>query len=72
MEDPNDVDFTIRELKKNNLAYKPVWVKAGEEALDFIFGEGSFAERDSKYKPKVVFLDLKLPKIDGIEVLKEI
>lgn len=71
-DNPNDADLTIRELKKHNLANKLAWVKDGEEALDFIFGEGSFAERDSKYKPKVVFLDLKLPKIDGIEVLKEI
>lgn len=71
-DNPDDADLTIRELQKHKLANKLVWVKDGEEALDFIFGEGSYAERNSKHKPKVVFLDLKLPKIDGIEVLREI
>lgn len=71
-DNPDDADLTIRELQKHKLANKLVWVKDGEEALDFIFGEGNYAERNSKHKPKVVFLDLKLPKIDGIEVLREI
>ncbi len=71
-DNPDDANLTIRELKKHNLANKLVWVKDGEEALEFIFGEGQYADRNIEFKPKVVLLDLKLPKIDGIEVLREI
>lgn len=71
-DDPNDVTLTLRALEKNNLANKLFVVKDGAEALDFIFGTGLYATRDINSPPKVVFLDLKLPKVDGLEVLKKI
>lgn len=71
-DNPNDAELAIRALKKHNLANKVYVVKDGVEALDFIFGTGTYAERDVNDKPKVVFLDLKLPKIDGLDVLKKI
>ncbi len=66
----NDAELTIRALKKNNLANNLVHVKDGAEALDFVFGKGPYANRDVKSKPKLILLDLKMPKIDGLEVLK--
>jgi len=71
-DDPSDVELTIRALKKHNLANKLVHVKDGSEALDFIFSRGSYAGRDISKGPRVILLDLKMPKVDGIEVLKEI
>lgn len=67
-----DAEMTIRALKKVNLANKLVHVKDGREALDFLFGTGSYAGRDAKNVPKVILLDIKMPKVDGIEVLKQI
>lgn len=58
----------MRELKKHNLSNNLVWVKDGAEALDFLLGRGSFADHDV---PKVVLLDLRLPKVDGLEVLRQ-
>lgn len=69
---PNDAELTLRALQKNNLANKVYTVKDGEEALEFIFATGQYATRDVNFPPKVIFLDLKLPKISGIEVLKKI
>lgn len=69
-DNPDDAHLAIRELKKHNLANKLVWVKDGEEALDFIFAQGQFTDRNANQMPKVILLDLKLPKIDGLEVLK--
>jgi len=69
---PNDVELTLRALQKNNLANKVYTVKDGEEAIEFIFATGQYATRDINFPPKVVFLDLKLPKISGIDVLKKI
>lgn len=71
-DNPNDAELAIRALKKHNLANKVHIAKDGVEALDFIFGTGSYADRDVNDKPKVVFLDLKLPKIDGLDVLRKI
>lgn len=71
-DNPRDGDLTIRALKKRNLANKVVWVKDGEEALEYLFARGRYDERNIKDKPKVVLLDLKMPKVDGLEVLKEI
>ncbi|MHB8261658.1 MAG: response regulator [Bacteroidia bacterium] len=68
----SDAELTIRALKKNNLANKIVHLKDGVEALDFIFGNGEYAERDINNKPKVILLDLKMPKINGIQVLQKI
>jgi len=69
-DNPNDAELTLRALKKNNLANKVIRVCDGEEALDFIFARGQFKERKKENTPKVILLDLKLPKIDGLEVLK--
>ena len=67
-----DADLTIRALKKKNLANHLVHVEDGAEALDFMFGRGKYAERAPSHLPKVILLDLKLPKIDGLEVLRRI
>jgi len=68
----HDAELTIRSLKKVNLANNLVHVKDGEEALDFIFARGNFADRQITNRPKVILLDIKMPKVDGIEVLKQI
>ena len=68
-----DAELTIRALKRNNLANKLVWAKDGAEALDFIFGEGEYSERDvEKGLPRLILLDLRMPKVDGLEVLQAI
>lgn len=71
-DNPNDVELTLRALQKNNLANKVYTVKDGEEAIEFIFATGQYATRDINFPPKVVFLDLKLPKVSGLEVLKKV
>lgn len=71
-DNPNDAELTLRAFKKHNLENKVFVVKDGEEALDFLFATGQFAGRDTNVHPKVVFLDLKLPKISGIEVLRKL
>ncbi len=71
-DNPQDAELTIRALKKRNLANQLIHVQDGQAALDFIFGTGAYAGRDVHAQPKVVLLDLKLPKIDGIEVLRRI
>lgn len=67
-----DADLTIRALKKKNLGNKIVWVKDGEEALDYLFGRNEYEDRAVEDTPKVILLDLKMPKVDGMEVLEEI
>jgi CheY-like chemotaxis protein len=67
-----DAELCIRALKKNNLANNLVWVKDGAEALDFLFATGAYADRNVAIPPKVVLLDLRLPKVDGMEVLRRI
>jgi CheY-like chemotaxis protein len=68
----NDVELALRALSKHDLANKVHVVKDGVEALEYIFATGAYAGRDIKDKPKVIFLDLKLPKVDGLEVLRKI
>ena len=67
-----DAQLTLRALRKHNLANRVFHVKDGAEALDFIFARGPYAGRNVTNVPKVIFLDLKLPKKDGLEVLSEI
>ncbi|MBP6730866.1 MAG: response regulator [Chitinophagales bacterium] len=66
----HDAEMTIRALKQNNLSNKIVHLKNGALALNFIFGKGEYAGRDLSNKPKLILLDLKMPKVDGIEVLE--
>jgi len=71
-DNPHDAEMTIRSLRRANLANKLIHVKDGAEALDFIFARGAYIERQIANKPKVILLDIKMPKVDGIEVLKQI
>ena len=67
-----DLELTLRALRKANLANHIEIARDGAEAIDFIFGEGTHAGRDSTDVPKLILLDLKLPRVDGLEVLKRI
>lgn len=71
-DNPDDVKLTIRALKQNNIGNNVVVVSDGVEALDYMFGTGRFAGRDVSERPTVVFLDLHLPKVDGLEVLRRL
>jgi len=71
-DNPKDAELTMITLIKENLANKVHLVKDGAEALDYIFAEGRYADRDLEIKPKVILLDWKLPKVDGLEVLKKL
>lgn len=71
-DNPNDVELTLHALKKHNLANRIHVVRDGAEALDFIFGSGAYAGRRLEDHPKVILLDLKLPLVDGLEVLERI
>jgi two-component system response regulator len=71
-DNPNDAELAIRALKKNNLANNLVHLSDGEEALEFIFGEGRYAGRDVQQKPRVILLDLKMPRVSGLEVLRQV
>jgi two-component system, response regulator len=68
----NDVEMALRAFKKNNLTNQIKVVGDGEEALDFIHARDKFADRKDKCHPRVILLDLKLPKVDGLEVLREL
>ncbi len=67
---PTDAELALLALKESNLANNVVWVKDGSEALDFIFHRGAYANRQGDAKPRVILLDLRLPKVDGLEVLR--
>ena len=71
-DNPDDAALTIRALKKNQIVNDLVVVHDGIEALNYLFGEGTFAGRDTKNMPQVVLLDLKVPKLDGLGVLRRI
>ncbi len=71
-DNPDDEALTLRALRKNNIANEIVVARDGAEALDFLFGRGQFADRDASIQPQVILLDLKLPKLNGIEVLKQL
>ncbi len=71
-DNPNDAELTLRALKKKHLANRIVHLKNGEEALDFIHGKNAFEGRDTRNQPKLILLDLKMPKVDGIEVLRNL
>ncbi|MDQ2692616.1 MAG: response regulator [Chloroflexota bacterium] len=70
-DNPRDAELTTRALKKHNLANRLVHVKDGAEALDFLFGRGPYEGRSTGTAPRVVLLDLKLPKVNGLEVLRQ-
>jgi CheY-like chemotaxis protein len=67
-----DLELALRALRKSNLANRIQVARDGEEALEFLFCEGSYADRKIENGPKVILLDLKLPKVDGLEVLQRI
>ena len=71
-DNPDDEALTLRALRHNNITNEIVVVRDGAEALDYLFGTGAFATRDTSEMPQVVLLDLKLPKVDGLEVLRRI
>lgn len=69
-DNPTDAELTTEALREGNLANHLVWVKDGAEALDFIFARGQYSDRKVDDTPKVILLDLRLPKVDGLEVLQ--
>lgn len=71
-DNPDDVALTLRALKKNNISNDVATVADGAEALDFLFCRGAYADRPATALPLVVLLDLKLPKVDGLQVLQQI
>jgi two-component system, response regulator len=71
-DNPEDAEMTMRALRKHNLGNQLHWVKDGEEALDYLFCRGQYAGRDPARPPRLVLLDIKMPKVDGIEVLRQV
>ena len=69
---PDDIDLTLRALKKNNIANEVVVLHDGSEALDYFFATGKYAGRNLDERPAVILLDIKLPKVDGLQVLKRL
>lgn len=71
-DNPDDVELTLRSLRKNNISNEVIVARDGVEALDCLFGTGAYAGRDLSAMPAVILLDLKLPKVDGLEVLRRL
>ncbi|MCC5645389.1 response regulator [Nostoc sp. CHAB 5824] len=71
-DNPDDEALTLRALKKNNILNEVVVARDGVEALDYLFGKGAYADRDMSVMPNLILLDLKLPKMDGLEVLRHL
>ena len=71
-DNPDDEVLTLRALKKNNILNDVVVARDGAEALDYLFGTGAYSGRDTRVMPTMTLLDLKLPKVDGLEVLHRI
>lgn len=71
-DNPNDLELALRALKRHNLANNVVVVRDGADALDFIFRGGAYVDRPMEGNPKLILLDLKLPKVDGLDVLRKI
>jgi two-component system, response regulator len=71
-DNPDDVELTLRAFRLHNVRNEVVVARDGSEALDYLVGRGEFADRDTSLQPQLVLLDLKLPKMSGLEVLKEI
>lgn len=71
-DNPTDAELTMRALKRKGLANEVIWAKDGAEALDFIFAEGEYSDRDQENIPRLILLDLRMPKVDGLEVLQRI
>ncbi|MEQ8905198.1 response regulator [Ekhidna sp.] len=68
----DDAELTMRSLKNSNFVNEVVWLKDGEQAINYLQGKGEYAERDTAIKPRLILLDLKLPKLSGLEVLERI
>jgi two-component system, response regulator len=71
-DNPDDEALTLRAFAKSNIANQVVVARDGVEALDFLFGTGTYAGRDLRVQPQIILLDLKLPKLDGLEVLRRL
>src|SRR3712207_9588979 len=71
-DNPDDILLIVRALEKNGVKNKVVVARDGVEALDYLFGTGAYAGRDTSVMPQLILLDLKLPKIDGLEVLRRL
>jgi two-component system response regulator len=71
-DNPDDEALTLRALKKNNIMNEVVVARDGEEALEYLFGAGKYEGRDTSIQPQVILLDLQLPKLGGLEVLKRL